>query len=131
MLNREHWFAPLIMPNVISKQHMFVSLLLLIIGVVFKQFPPKKINSFYGYRTASSLKNNKTWKFANNYAAMWMVRFSLILCLLSMCVWEYTASYKTTETIMLPLLIIAIIATIIRTEKALVKYADKIESGNA
>jgi uncharacterized membrane protein len=110
---------------------MVSSLLLLIIGVVFKQFPPKKINSFYGYRTNASKKNNKTWKFANNYSAMWMVRFALMLCLLAMVVWGFTYSFATTELIMIPFLFIALVATVIRTEMALVKYADKIESGQA
>lgn len=110
---------------------MISSLLLLVISVAFKQFPPKKINSFYGYRTNASMKNNKTWKFANNYAAMWMSRFSLMLCILSLIVWGFTYSFTTTEMIMAPLLVIVLVATIVRTEMALVKYADQIESGHS
>lgn len=131
MLNRVHWYVRHTTQNVISKHNMISSLLLLIIGVVYKQFPPKKVNAFYGYRTVASTKNDKTWKFANNYAAMWTVRFALMLCLLSMVVWGFTHSFDTTEMIMIPLMLIALVATIIRTEMALVKYADKIDSGRA
>ncbi len=62
---------------------------------------------------------------------MWMVRFALMLCLLSIIVWGFTYSFVTTELIMIPFLLIVLVATIIRTEMALVKYADSIESGHA
>ncbi len=62
---------------------------------------------------------------------MWMVRFALLLCLISLVVWGFTKSFVITEGVMAPLLLIALAATIIRTEMALVKYADQIESGHA
>lgn len=77
------------------------------------------------------MKNTKTWKFANNYSAMWMVRLGLIICLLALVVSGYSRSYETSEIVALPMIILALIASIIRTERALVKYADKIESGHA
>ncbi|HCP92597.1 MAG TPA: SdpI/YhfL protein family [Bacteroidetes bacterium] len=108
---------------------MITSILLLIIGVLFKVIPPKEINSFYGYRTSASMKNNKTWKFANNYSAMWLVRLSLLLSIISIAIFAYNDSFKTTESIALPFIIVALVVVIVRTERALVKYADKIERG--
>lgn len=40
-----------------------------IIGVIFKIFPPKKINSIYGYRTRFSMKNHDTWNEAQRYSS--------------------------------------------------------------
>lgn len=41
-----------------------ISLMILLIGLIFKKLPPKKINSIYGYRTNSSMKNKKVWDYA-------------------------------------------------------------------
>lgn len=34
---------------------------------MLRKRPPKKINSFYGYRTAMSMKNRETWEFAHKH----------------------------------------------------------------
>jgi len=44
----------------------------LILGIVFKMFPPKKINSMLGYRTGTSVRNQDTWDEANMYSA-WLL----------------------------------------------------------
>ncbi len=36
-------------------------------GMWFMKHPPEKINGIYGYRTAMSMKNMDTWKFAHHY----------------------------------------------------------------
>jgi len=36
---------------------------------MFKLFSPKSINSWYGYRTPRSMKNSRTWHFAQKYSA--------------------------------------------------------------
>ncbi len=41
--------------------------LLFLFSVLFYFFPPKKINSFYGYRTPKSMKNETIWHFANGF----------------------------------------------------------------
>jgi len=41
----------------------------LIAGFVMSKFPPKKINSLYGYRTGSSMKSQETWDFAQRKSA--------------------------------------------------------------
>lgn len=37
----------------------------LIFGFIYSKHPPKKINSYSGYRTAMSMKNYETWTFAH------------------------------------------------------------------
>ena len=51
---------------------------LLIVSAVFRIFPPKKINRFYGYRTKSSMKNQDTWNEANRFAANLMLIISVV-----------------------------------------------------
>ncbi|PWB20750.1 hypothetical protein DCO46_20195 [Flavobacterium sp. HTF] len=36
---------------------------------LFKIFPPKSINSFYGYRTSNSMKSQAKWDFAQKFSA--------------------------------------------------------------
>ncbi|WP_211746661.1 SdpI family protein [Paenibacillus sp. Marseille-Q4541] len=51
----------------------FVGIVFVIIGVAMKWKPPKKINSFYGYRTNRSMSSQRMWEEANRYSAMWMI----------------------------------------------------------
>lgn len=53
------WFFPAIMLPITA----------VVIGTIYDYNQPKKINSFYGYRTAISMKNDATWAFANRLAA--------------------------------------------------------------
>lgn len=47
--------------------------LLLLMGLVLKIFPPKRINSSYGYRTPLSLKNQESWNYANRISGSIML----------------------------------------------------------
>ncbi|UKJ08694.1 SdpI family protein [Solitalea lacus] len=44
----------------------------IIAGIIKKVYPPKTINSIYGYRTTSSMLNHDTWTVANNYSAQFL-----------------------------------------------------------
>lgn len=44
-----------------------------IAGVWFLMFPPRKINSIYGYRTRRSMQNADTWKEANRFSAKLLI----------------------------------------------------------
>lgn len=46
-------------------------------GAILRFFPPKKINSFYGYRTPRSMKNQENWDFAQKYAGQLMLSWGL------------------------------------------------------
>ena len=48
-------------------------------GLIFRFFPPKKINWLYGYRTNASMRNEETWQIANRFAARLMVQLGLLL----------------------------------------------------
>jgi uncharacterized membrane protein len=55
--------------NEIVFLHIFIGSVLLGVGLLTKLMPPKKINSFYGYRTARSMKSQAAWDEANTYSA--------------------------------------------------------------
>lgn len=58
---------------------VFSSAILLIVGLVQLRWPPKKINSFYGYRTPRSMRNQDTWVEANRFSSLLLVRLGMYL----------------------------------------------------
>lgn len=48
-------------------------------GIIFRFFPPRKINRLYGYRTHAAMRNEETWRLANRFAAGLMVQLGLLL----------------------------------------------------
>lgn len=58
-------------------------LIFIIMGLIMYKFPPKKINSLYGYRTGSSMENQKKWDFAQKYSAKIMAFLGIIFILIS------------------------------------------------
>lgn len=51
-----------------------IGLILIIMGFIQKTWPPKHINSLYGYRMPSSKQNQETWDEANRYSARYMIK---------------------------------------------------------
>lgn len=68
-MEAEHW--------IIGPQ--LIGIILLLAGSAHRCFPPKNINSVYGYRTAASMKNQQQWDEANCYSAKFMVKAGIIL----------------------------------------------------
>ena len=56
----------------------------LIAAVIMLVFPPKKINSLYGYRTSSSQKNQQNWDFAQRYSSWRMMEAAVFMIAVSM-----------------------------------------------
>ncbi len=53
---------------------LLIPLTMVVLGKRFMSNPPKKINAVFGYRTAMSMKNNETWKFAHKYCGkLWFL----------------------------------------------------------
>lgn len=47
--------------------NLLIPVIMIVIGAVFVNHPPKSINGVYGYRTTMSMKNMDTWNFAHLY----------------------------------------------------------------
>lgn len=63
----------------LTQLYLVIGYLLLILAFSwwFYKKPPKNINSFYGYRTSRSMKNQQTWDEANRYSAKFSLRLNL------------------------------------------------------
>ncbi|MCD2346796.1 SdpI family protein [Clostridium guangxiense] len=59
-----------------------VGIIFIIAGIVLRVFPPKKINSIYGYRTNLSMKNQDAWNEGQKYSGNTFIVFGLIYCAL-------------------------------------------------
>ena len=98
----------------------------LISGFFLWKFPPKKINSFYGYRSSRSMKNIDTWNFAHRYSG----RIWFFVGLVSLPVYAllhipfYSSAESTLFYVSLVVLIlqcVSLFASIFPTEAALRK----------
>ena len=60
-----------------------IPFLMILVGILMFKYPPKKINPFIGYRTSKSMKNQKNWNFANNYAGKLCINIGIIMTFFS------------------------------------------------
>jgi uncharacterized membrane protein len=51
-----------------------IGLIFIAAGLIQKHYPPKKINSLYGYRTTTSMKNQQNWDEGNRYSTKLMMQ---------------------------------------------------------
>jgi len=56
-----------------------IGLFFLMIGLVIYLFPPKTINTWYGFKTPSSRNNQQTWDVANRFASVFCIKVGLIM----------------------------------------------------
>lgn len=104
---------------------MILTTIILIVALIWKFYPPKEINSLYGYRTSMSMKNKETWKFANMYASMWLVRTSALLFMIAIFLYSWPVDVAMIEVYMLAPVLFALVLVIVRTENYLGKMFDK------
>jgi uncharacterized membrane protein len=96
-------------------------LIFIVTSLILMRFPPKKINYFYGYRTASSMKNQQVWNFSQKYSAVKMLQMGLVLLVFSLFPVLLDISQEQTSFLGIVLLILACVYMIITTEKAIKK----------
>lgn len=94
------------------------AIVFIILGCLIRFFPPKTQNSFYGYRSFMSMKNQETWNEAQKYAGFTMLIFGLINLFLSL--WAIlTPIILNNEVVQLMVLIIGTIFVIYINEARL------------
>ena len=62
---------------------------LVVLGLLTKQFPPREINDFYGYRTKKSMENQEAWDFAQIYSSdlvVWIGVYNLAFSTLGLLI---------------------------------------------
>ena len=112
---------------------VMIPFMMILFGYIFKNNPPKDINSIYGYRTSMSKKNMDTWKFAHYYfGKLWFVIGIIILPVsiipMFFFIKQSTDVVGTAGSIIEIIQIIVLLIPIYSTEKALKKEFD--ENGN-
>ncbi len=103
-------------------------------GAYFMKRAPKKINYVFGYRTARSMKNEDTWKFAHKLIGkIWLVCGAVLLVVGTASFFTFTANKNENAASIASLVILGVqllvlMCSIIPTERALKKTFD--ENGN-
>ncbi len=90
-----------------------------IIGTIMLKFPPKTINSIYGYRTSTSMKSQERWDFAQCYSAKEMIKSGAILALTSPLSLFYNPTEAIGTAVGLGLMLATVIIWIVKTERAI------------
>ena len=94
-------------------------LIFILAGFIMLKFPPKNINSLYGYRTSSSMKNQERWDFSQKYSAIEMIKLAVILTLSSVIGLIYNPDGELGMFLGLGLMILMVVILLIRVEKAI------------
>lgn len=109
-------------------------LLMLGFGLISLMHPPKNINSWYGYRTARSMKSQAAWDFAHRYCGRLWTRLGVVLLAVSVAVLvpvgllgEDTVRCVA-AVILLGIQVVVLLGSIVPVEQALKKNFD--EDGN-
>lgn len=96
-----------------------VGLISILAGWILMKYPPKEINSLYGYRTKSSMKNQERWNFAQQYSGKEMMRCGGILSLFGGIGFFYDPGEYISMAIGLGAMILSFVILIFRVENAL------------
>jgi len=96
----------------------------IILGVVMYRFPPKDINSFYGYRTRSSMKSKERWDFAQKYSSIELMRMGLVMVFTSLLSLFYNPLGTLALVLGIGLLILVIGILLWRVERAIKSLFD-------
>ena len=96
-------------------------LLFLVVGFILFKFPPKHINSFYGYRTRKSIKSQEIWEFSQRYSAKALMKLGFLLALAGLVGLVYHPDGNTAKIISSGLILFGVIILIIKVESAIAK----------
>lgn len=96
-----------------------VGIIFMLVGCIMLLFPPKTINSLYGYRTSRSMKNQEQWVFAQKYSSKLLIFSGFILSLISLTGFFIHLQNNTEAILSTILVILAIVPVLVKTEKAI------------
>lgn len=85
-----------------------VGIIILIAAFFYIKYQPKRVNSYYGFRTARSMKNDKNWEYSNKLAAKYM----LVVGILSLIIGVPFSVYSKSEYAGMANMIVTIIGLV-------------------
>ena len=105
---------------------LIIPIIMLVVGRMMWKHCPKQINRVIGYRTARSMKNMDTWKFAHEYCGQlwWRIGFIMLVPSVVIHIPFYCSDDNIIGIVTLILVaiqVIVLIASIFPTEAALKK----------
>ena len=114
------------MEKLITDNHLFIicfgfGIISIVAGLIMRKFPPKKINALYGYRTSSSMKNQKRWDFAQIYSSAEMIKIGFLNIVISFIGFIYFLTEITSMILGLTIMILSINVLLFRVENAIKK----------
>lgn len=62
---------------------VYTPVIMILLALVYKYFPPRKINNLYGYRTWRSKRSQQVWDEGNRYSANAILLIGFVVLLLS------------------------------------------------
>lgn len=98
--------------------------LMFFISLIFYFFPPKKINSLYGYRTHRTMQNDDIWFFANGLFNKTLVKYAAISFVAALAL-AYLYPNLMTSWFPMVFLLFTLLVCILTTESALNEHFDK------
>jgi len=96
---------------------------IIIIGLIFKFFPPRKINSFYGWRSNFSMKNQDVWDEAQRYGAILLIAGGFAMLLVGLFVYFFL--HNNSEVITIVGVVVVFIAILVSGEMHLHRLFNK------
>lgn len=114
--------------------NLLIPVIMIALGNLFTKHCPKEINGLWGYRSARSMKNKDTWKFAHAYMGRLYRKLGWILLVPTVLVQLpfYTSDTDTVGIITLIVIgvqVVALLGAIVAIENALKRHFDA--DGNA
>ena len=109
---------------------LLIPVIMLVFGWIFHRQAPKKINVWYGYRSARSMKNEDTWVFAHQHIGRTWMLVGAVLLVISVIpmIAVYGKDDDTVGVVSLVLLFVQMlpmIMSLIPTERALKRTFDE------
>ena len=98
--------------------------LMFLISLIFYFFPPKKINSLYGYRTHRTMQNKDIWDFANSLFTQTLLKYAGISFVAALAL-AYLYPALMTSWFPMAFLFFTLFVCILTTENELNKNFDK------
>ena len=106
--------------NAFTTPLLLSGIIFVIVSLLLLKFPPKEINSFYGYRTSTSMETQEQWDFAQRYSSIMMLKCGIGMILISLIgpfLTGVDAAFLSISAIVVLLLPVAIL--FYKTEKAI------------
>ncbi len=104
---------------------LLAGVIFIVVGMIMKVYPPKKINWFYGYRTNTSRRSQETWDEGNSYSAKTMVVAGIVLAIIGFVFLLIPGITGTDIIIGVAFVLLSALAMIVLTEVHLNKLFDK------